>query len=120
MEPWIKTTSLLCLFGFLKDFKPSEPFLTQYLIEPKYANITLEEAYESVYPVWTYSYLFVLIFVFLLTGKQENPIIIFAVNPKTFAVDYVKYKPMIVFEGLAYIATWLLLVFGRGVQQMQV
>ena len=37
-----------------------------------------------------------------------------------FLLDYVKYKPMIVFEGLAFITTWLLLVFGNGVQLMQV
>ena len=101
MESWASTCLILCIFGFLKDFKPSEPFLTQYLITPKWVNITLDEAYQDVYPVWTYSYLAVLIFVFLLT-------------------DYVKYKPMIIFEGLAFIATWVLLVFATGVQWMQV
>ena len=79
----------------------TEPFLTQYLIEPKWVNITLDQAYQDVYPVWTYSYLAVLVVVFLLT-------------------DYVKYTPMIVFEGLALVATWLLLVFASGVRYMQV
>ena len=101
MESWAWTSAILCLFGFLKDFKPSEPFLTPYLIEPKWINITQQEAWSEVYPVWTYSYLSVLILVFLLT-------------------DYVKYKPMIIFEGLAFMVTWLLLVFGSGVQLMQV
>jgi len=100
MESWKWTCTILCIFGFLKDFKPSEPFLTQYLIEPQTVNITLDEAYQDVYPVWTYSYLAVLIVVFLLT-------------------DYVKYKPMIIFEGLAFVSTWLLLVFGSGVPLMQ-
>ena len=75
--------------------------MTQYLIEPKWVNITLDQAYQDVYPVWTYSYLAVLVIVFLLT-------------------DYVKYKPMIIFQGLAFIATWSLLVFGSGVGLMQV
>ena len=101
METWVKTSLILCLFGFLKDFKPSEPFLTPYLIEPQWVNITLKEAYQDVYPVWTYSYLVVLIFVFLLT-------------------DFVKYKPMIIFEGFSFVATWLLLVFASGVPLMQV
>ena len=101
METWTWTCGILCLIGFLNNFKPSEPFLTQYLIEPKWVNITLDQAYQDVYPVWTYSYLAVLVLVFLLT-------------------DYVKYKPMIAFQGLAFVTTWLLLVFGSGVSLMQV
>ena len=38
--------------------------------------------------MWTYSYLAILILVFLLT-------------------DLAKYKPVIVLEGFAYIATWV-------------
>ena len=56
---------------------------------------------EQIYPVWTYAYLGLLVFVFLLT-------------------DMVRYKPMIIFEALGYIATWTLLIWGRGVVQMQV
>ncbi len=33
--------------------------------------------------------------------------------------DLVRYKVVIVFEGFAYIATWILLVFGSGVPLMQ-
>jgi thiamine transporter 2/3 len=51
--------------------------------------------------VWTYSYLAVLVVVFLLT-------------------DFLRYKPVIIIEGFAYIATWCLLLFGSGVPQMQV
>ena len=43
MKPWISTTGLLCLYGFLKELRPSEPFLTEYLIGPQWVNITLEE-----------------------------------------------------------------------------
>ena len=59
------------------------------------------QAYYDVYPVWTYSYLAVLVVVFLLT-------------------DWLRYKSVIVFEGFAYIATWCLLIFGKGVPLMQV
>ena len=51
--------------------------------------------------MWTYSYLAVLIVVFLLT-------------------DFLRYKPVIVVEGFAYIATWSLLLWGSGVPLMQV
>lgn len=61
-------TVLLCLYGFLKEIRPSEPFLTEYLISREFnPNITLAQAYYDVYPVWTYSYLAVLILVFLVT-----------------------------------------------------
>ena len=46
--------------------------------------------YISTYlQVWTYAYLAILVLVFLLT-------------------DLAKYKPVIVLEGFAYIATWVL------------
>ena len=41
MESWHLTTLALGLYGLLKEFRPSEPFLTEYLIEEKWANITL-------------------------------------------------------------------------------
>ncbi|MEE6500731.1 hypothetical protein FKM82_003904, partial [Ascaphus truei] len=53
-----------------------------------------------VFPVWTYSYLAILLPVLLLT-------------------DYLRYKPVIIFQGLCYIATWIMLLFSRGVPAMQ-
>ena len=41
---WRLVTGLLCLYGFLKELRPSEPFLTEYLINPEWSpNITLEQ-----------------------------------------------------------------------------
>ena len=98
---WRFVTGLLCLYGFLKELRPSEPFLTEYLINPEwYPNITLEQAYNDVYPVWTYSYLCLLVVVFLVT-------------------DLARYKVVIVVEGFAYVATWCLLIWGRGVGWMR-
>ena len=54
----------------------------------------------EVYPVWTYSYLSLLIVVFLLT-------------------DFLRYKPVIIFEGLGYVVTWSLLIWARGLRWMQ-
>lgn len=39
---WFHMSLLLCLFGFLKEIRPSEPFVSDYLQEP-YRNVTQEE-----------------------------------------------------------------------------
>ncbi|XP_078677937.1 thiamine transporter 1-like [Branchiostoma floridae x Branchiostoma belcheri] len=90
---------LLCFYGFFKEMRPSEPFLTPYLKGPD-KNLTEEQVDNQIYPVWTYSYLACLLLVFLVT-------------------DFLRYKPVIIFEGLAYIGTWVLLLWGQGVLTMQ-
>ncbi|XP_076039803.1 thiamine transporter 1-like [Oratosquilla oratoria] len=95
---WL-TCLLLCTYGFFKELRPSEPFFTDYLIGPP-QNLTEAQVYYDVYPVWTYSYLSLLIIVFLVT-------------------DFFRYKPVIVFEGFGYVATWALLLWARGVKWMQ-
>ena len=98
-EEWRLTTFLLCCYGFFKEIRPSEPFLTEYLIS-NHTGVTEEQVYHDVYPVWTYSYLAILFLVFLVT-------------------DLAKYKPVIVLEGFAYILTWVLLLWGNGLAAMQ-
>nr|CAB3266128.1 thiamine transporter 1-like [Phallusia mammillata] len=98
-ESWIYPTVLLCLCGVFNYLKPSEPFLTPYLMGPE-QNLTSSQLVNSVYPVWIYSYLASLIPVFLIT-------------------DYVKYKPVIIAQGIGYISCWLLLCFASGVPMMQ-
>jgi len=96
---WKSTTFILCSYGFFKEIRPSEPFLTEYLIGNS-TGLTASQLYQDVYPIWTYSYLAVLVIVFLFT-------------------DLVRYKPVIVFEGFAYILTWVLLLWGHGLATMQ-
>ena len=91
---------LLCCYGFFKEFRPSEPFLTEYLIDPRWGDITKNDLYSKVYPVYTYATFALVLPVFVLT-------------------DFLKYKPVIVLEGVAYIATWILLLWGNGVTAMQ-
>lgn len=55
---------------------------------------------NQIYPWWTYSYLLWLLPVFLFT-------------------DYLRYKPMLIIDGLAYIATWSLLLWAQGVPLMK-
>nr|XP_024646138.1 thiamine transporter 2-like [Macaca nemestrina] len=56
---------------------------------------------DEIFPIWTYSYLVLLLPVFVLT-------------------NYVRYKPVIILQGISFIITWLLLSFGQGVKTMQV
>lgn len=42
MDIWLRTSLLLCLYGFFKELRPSEPFLTNYLIGPQ-QNLTESE-----------------------------------------------------------------------------
>ncbi|NWR61578.1 S19A3 protein, partial [Bucorvus abyssinicus] len=96
---WTFPTLVLCLYGFFCMMKPSEPFLTPYLTGPD-KNLTIEKVTNQIFPVWTYSYLALLVPVFLVT-------------------DYVRYKPVLLLQGTSFIVTWLLLLFAHGVVAMQ-
>ncbi|KAL4237195.1 hypothetical protein ACF0H5_005575 [Mactra antiquata] len=96
---WIPLTCLLCLFGFVKEMRPSEAFLTLYLTGP-WKNLTIEQVSNEIYPWWTYWYLIWLVPVFLLT-------------------DFLRYKPILVLDGLAFIGTWALLLWAQGVTAMK-
>ncbi|XP_048397866.2 thiamine transporter 2 [Stegostoma tigrinum] len=96
---WRYPTLLLCAFGLFSMMRPSEPFLTPYLIGPA-KNLTAEQVTNEMFPVWTYSYLVMLFPVFVVT-------------------DYLRYKPIIVVQGLSYVITWLMLLFAQGLLAMQ-
>lgn len=89
MQEWLRISILLCSFGFLKEVRPSEPFLTNYLLGDQYFNVTEEDVglcntvghpavnscnfnpplqvIQKVYPISTYSWMSQLVFAFLLT-----------------------------------------------------
>uniref|UniRef100_A0A8C5A669 Solute carrier family 19 member 2 n=1 Tax=Gadus morhua TaxID=8049 RepID=A0A8C5A669_GADMO len=93
-------TLLLCLYGFFSNLRPSEPFLTHFLLGPE-KNLTETQVVNEIYPVWTYSYLALLFPVFLAT-------------------DYLRYKPVLILQAASFVATYAVLVWGRGVPAMQV
>ena len=95
---WKLVTFLLCAYGFVKELKPSEAFLNPYLLER--TNLTNHELSSSVYPFWTYSYLAFLLVILPIT-------------------DWVRYKPVIIVESLAYLGTRVMLVWGTSLQAMQ-
>ncbi|XP_072020040.1 thiamine transporter 2-like isoform X1 [Amphiura filiformis] len=97
-KEWLIPSILLCVFGFFKESLPSEPFLTPYLVQ--YKNISEEAVTNQIYPIWTYSYMAALIPVFLFT-------------------DFLRYKPIIVLEGCAILATYALLLWAFSIRLMQ-
>lgn len=97
---WLHISMLLCFFGFLKEIRPSEPFVTDFMILP-WRNITIEEVNRYVYPIGTYSYAAQLIIVFLVT-------------------DYLRYKPLIILSGVAGIALWSMLLWTKSLRHLQV
>lgn len=62
---WLKVSLLLCIFGFFREMRPSEPFATEFFIA--YRNLTTDEITRILYPLGTYSYMFQLVIVFLVT-----------------------------------------------------
>nr|XP_055053027.1 thiamine transporter 2 isoform X2 [Misgurnus anguillicaudatus]XP_055053028.1 thiamine transporter 2 isoform X2 [Misgurnus anguillicaudatus]XP_055053029.1 thiamine transporter 2 isoform X2 [Misgurnus anguillicaudatus] len=99
MKDWRYPTSLLCIYGFFSTVKPLEPFLIPYLTGPD-KNLTMEQVANQIFPVWTYSYLGVLVPVFLLT-------------------DWLRYKPVVVFQCSALFVTTAMLLWVNGVLEMQ-
>ena len=98
---WIYSTIVLLLYGFFKELKPSEAFLTPYLTNSTGGkNFSVDDVNDNVYPFWTYSYLVAAFFVFLFT-------------------DMARYNPIILIEAGAYISTRVLLVWGMDITAMQ-
>uniref|UniRef100_A0A673MY88 Thiamine transporter 2-like n=1 Tax=Sinocyclocheilus rhinocerous TaxID=307959 RepID=A0A673MY88_9TELE len=99
MRDWKYPTALLCIYGLFSTVKPLEPFLIPFLTGPD-KNLTIEQVTNQIFPVWTYSYLAVLVPVFLLT-------------------DWLRYKPVVVFQCLVLFSTTAMLLWCNGVLEMQ-
>uniref|UniRef100_A0A667H2C9 Solute carrier family 19 member 1 n=1 Tax=Lynx canadensis TaxID=61383 RepID=A0A667H2C9_LYNCA len=99
LKSWRCLVFYLCFYGFMAQMRPGESFITPYLLGSD-KNFTQEQVTNEITPVLSYSYLAVLVPVFLLT-------------------DYLRYKPVLVLQGLSYISVWLLLLLGDSVLHMQ-
>uniref|UniRef100_A0A915ERW9 Folate transporter 1 n=1 Tax=Ditylenchus dipsaci TaxID=166011 RepID=A0A915ERW9_9BILA len=98
---WKWAVALTCLYGVLKKLRPATPFLTPFLQSPDFKNFTNDQLYGEIYPYSTYSNLLALIPIFFLS-------------------DLLLYKPVILLEALMLCSTWILLIFGTSVTQMQI
>lgn len=66
MKDWLKISLVLCCFGFFREFRPSEPFVSDFLTG-EWRNVTSDQLNREVYPIGTYSTLGLLVIVFLIT-----------------------------------------------------
>uniref|UniRef100_A0A3P8TFB8 Uncharacterized protein n=1 Tax=Amphiprion percula TaxID=161767 RepID=A0A3P8TFB8_AMPPE len=96
---WVGPTVLLCIYGFCSMMRPIEPFVTVFLTGT-FKNLTTEQVTSQVIPVWTYSRAVLLVPVLLVT-------------------DFLRYKPVIVLQGLTYVTAFLLILVGSGVHSAQ-
>lgn len=99
MEDWVKLSLFLCTFGILREFRPSEPYVTKYLNNPP-MNFTLQDIYTDIYPVSTYSTMILTIIILLCT-------------------DALRYKPIIIFNGLSGIICYVMLIVCRSLFEIQ-
>ncbi|XP_063704425.1 folate transporter 1-like [Culicoides brevitarsis] len=97
MEQWMKISLLLSVFGFLREIRPSEPFITDFLTDFK--NFELNAVLRNIYPIGTYS-------------LMVNTIIAF------FITDYLRYKPLIFVSGLSGVIVWALLLWTEALSSM--
>uniref|UniRef100_A0A2I2YQ92 Solute carrier family 19 member 1 n=1 Tax=Gorilla gorilla gorilla TaxID=9595 RepID=A0A2I2YQ92_GORGO len=99
LRSWQRLVCYLCFYGFMAQIRPGESFITPYLLGPD-KNFTREQVTNEITPVLSYSYLAVLVPVFLLT-------------------DYLRYTPVLLLQGLSFVSVWLLLLLGHSVAHMQ-
>ncbi|XP_034665942.1 thiamine transporter 1 [Drosophila subobscura] len=100
MKEWLKISCLLCVFGCVREIRPSEPYVTEFLLGP-WRNITETQLTHDVYPVGTYSYLVQLVFVFLIT-------------------DFLRYKPLIITIGATGVIIWSMLIWTTSLLSLQI
>ncbi|KAI6224504.1 hypothetical protein M3Y99_01391500 [Aphelenchoides fujianensis] len=96
---WRTITLILCVYGALKEFRPTEPYLYQWQHEGM--GLTAGQLSIEVYPWSTYGTL-----VFLL--------------PTLLLTDVLLYKPVLLLESASFVGVWLTLIFGRSVVSQQV
>lgn len=73
LENWLKISILLCIFGFLREMRPSEPFVVEYFIQHR--NVSFDELTNYYFPFGTYSYLSQLVIIFLITDALRYVVI---------------------------------------------
>lgn len=66
MKSWLGITLILCTYGFFREFRPSEPFVSEFL-SGHWRDLTAEQITQLVYPIGSYTYLGLLVVVFLVT-----------------------------------------------------
>lgn len=89
----------LCFYGFMSSIRPGEAFITPTLLSSE-KNFTREQVTNEITPVLTYSYMAVLVPAFLLT-------------------DLLRYKPVLIIQGISQVVIWVLMLLGTSLLHMQ-
>ncbi|KAM4710731.1 reduced folate transporter [Anableps anableps] len=89
----------LCFYGFMSSIRPGEPFITPTLLSAE-KNFTSGQVTNEITPVLTYSYMGVLVPAFLLT-------------------DFLRYKPVLIIQGISQVVIWVLMLLGSTLLHMQ-
>ncbi|XP_043965677.1 reduced folate transporter [Gambusia affinis] len=89
----------LCFYGFMTSIRPGESFITPNLLSFE-KNFTREQVTNEITPVLTYSYMAVLVPAFLLT-------------------DLLRYKPVLIIQGVSHVVIWVLMLLGTTLLHMQ-
>ncbi|KAI5613514.1 folate transporter 1 [Silurus asotus] len=98
-QTWKWSVLFLCFYGFMVQLKPGESFITPNLLSRE-KNFTREQVTNEINPVLSYSYMAVLVPVFLLT-------------------DYLRYKPVLVLQSMSHVSIWLIILLGTSLLEMQ-
>ncbi|XP_027131900.1 folate transporter 1 [Larimichthys crocea] len=98
-KKWKWAVIFLCFYGFVTALKPGESFITPNLLSAE-KNFTREQVTNEITPVLTYSYMVVLVPTFLLT-------------------DLLRYKPVLIIQGVSQVVIWLLILLGTTLLEMQ-
>lgn len=70
MDNWLKVSILLCIFGFLRELRPHEPFAVEYFVT--YRNVSMETLTNHFFPIGTYMSMSQLIVIFLITDLLKS------------------------------------------------
>lgn len=98
MQDYLRISLILSVFGLLKEIRPSEPFITDFIVDFK--NVTVEQINQEIFPIGTYSYLAQLVVIFLVT-------------------DLLRYKPLIILLGACGVTIWSMLLWTNTVLGLQ-
>lgn len=120
MKEWIKISLILCTFGFFRELRPSEPFVTEFLSNGTWWNVSSEQVNREIYPLGTYSYLVELCVVFLITDILRFVVEIsmnkFLKDFNVFIYNFSRYKPIIIASALIGLVLWSLLLWGTTIE----
>lgn len=88
---WFRISLMLCVVGFLKEFRPSEAFIYEYLIGD-WRNLTTTEVSQIVLPSCSYSLLAMQLLILIIT-------------------DITRYKFVIIMMGIFGIVSWSITIW---------